>query len=192
MFAKLIRYFSTLGLFVFIALNVAVARASIVFHPGVTYTTSKVSDQTGAVGDSDAHALTLDARLGTVFETNGLFLGGMYKLEDGGSTGTDLKGFMTGPSVGYAQNNLVFIFTYFLAGERKTTAGGIENKYSQGRGYQFDFSYLALFSQNFSLGPQLTYRTTKFEKSQIGAAAETSNSLENSTFSPGLAFWFAF
>lgn len=168
------------------------ARAGLAFSPAVNYTTQKETDQSGILGHSDSKVMIIDFRLGYVFPENGLFLGGMYKLENSTYSNGDMKGFAVGPSLGYVNGGFSFIATYHFMGERKYTFSGVEAKFTDGKGYQFDLAWAPEVSPNFGLGPQLTYRTIKYAQSQNGTAAATSNSYEVTTIAPAFVFWFKF
>jgi hypothetical protein len=86
--------------------------ASIVFSPGVSYETIKTTTNTsGPMGTRDDKILSIDARLGYVFDENGLYLGGMYRHESDTYLNGEMSGSAYGPSIGYTQGGFNFIAT---------------------------------------------------------------------------------
>jgi hypothetical protein len=171
------------------------ASATIIFGPSVSYSTRKQSDASaGTIYGccQDRQVLTVDARLGYVFTENGLYLGGIYKLESDKYEAGDLSGFAVGPSIGYVNSGFSLIATYHLMAERRYTFSGLERRATSGSGLQVDLGWAPQVATNFGIGPVLTYRTLKFGKTQIGTAAETSQSAEETTLEPSLLFWFSF
>lgn len=191
------RHRSTKGLLSFLLVGLAVfgvahtAHAQVVFDPAITYTTSKVTDNALGVS-ADDKTLTADLKLSYLFTAQGVFVGGMYKHEDASLTGGDVEGFAVGPTVGWTTGPWLFAGTYHFVGERRITAGGVETKYTEPKGFQIDVAYTHMVTPDFGFGPQLTYRDVKFDKSRIGAAAETSLTREEKSLEPYLAFHFQF
>lgn len=167
------------------------AFADYIFGPALSYETLK-EEVDGSTTD-DTKMLTLDLRLGYVFNQNGLYVGAMYKLEKDDFQGGDLNGYALGPSIGYVNSNgFSALVTYHIMAERKYTSSGTEAKYSSGQGYQLDIAYAPEITSGFGIGPQMTYRYVKFEKQKIGPAPETSTSREITSLDPTLVFWFTF
>lgn len=170
------------------------ANAELVFAPAFRYESIKSTDNSGIVGSQDSRTLILDAKLGSAASSDGLYWGGIYRYEDTafGGGGAKISGSGIGPSIGYVSGAGSIIASYFILAERKLTSGGAENKLSQGAGLQIDVAWTPEISSNFGLGPQLTYRSIKYSKSQIGAGTETSNSYEETTIDPAIALWWKF
>jgi hypothetical protein len=166
------------------------ARADILFAPALSYSTEtqKVNGGTSV----DNRLIVADFKLGYLFAENGLYLGGMYKYEDGSFLGGSVKANAIGASIGYVGAAFSLIATYHFLGERKVSSGGTDTKYTGVSGYQFDAAYVMPVSGGFSLGPQLTYRSTAYSKTQVGGSPQTSNKFEISNVQPGFAFFFKF
>lgn len=180
----------SLAAFTAVGLGSSVASADIVFAPSVYLQTEKVQVNGGT--SSDNRYLVVDFRLGYVFPENGLYIGGLYKMENDAYSNGDLKGYAAGPSIGYVNGAFSFIATYHVMAEKKYTFSGVETKYASGSGWQLDLSYAPQVSPNFGLGPILSYRDIKYSKTQVGGAAETSNTYEISGLTPGIMFYFNF
>lgn len=172
----------------------SIAKAELVFAPAFRYESIKSTDNSGVVGSQDTRTIILDAKLGSAPNSNGLYWGGIYRYEDTAFSGGGAKitGSGIGPSIGYVNGGGSIIASYFILAERKFTSGGSENKLSQGAGLQVDVAWTPQFSSNLGLGPQITYRSIKYSKSQIGAGTETSNSYEETTIDPAIVLWWKF
>lgn len=186
--------FLVLG-FVFGLLFGSTAHAEFGFSPTVHYSQNKITDEVSGASttSSDSVYQTLDFRIGYIAPATGLWLGGMYTMERATvSTNSEFSGSGYGPSVGFLRNGFNFIGTYVLSAERTYTNSGVTTKYRDGKGYQLDFGYYFLITQGFGLGPQFTYKTIKYSKTQVGAAAETSDTRDVTSLEPYLAFFFLF
>jgi hypothetical protein len=175
-----------------VALLTSTAHASILFGPSVSYTTSKVNDQTGfAGGNSNSNELIGEAKLGVLIEGTVLYFGGLYSYQ---STSGDSKvaGSYYGPSLGLFDGAFALIGTYVLGGGRTYTVTGGEAKLAEATGYRVDMSYVAGIGSAMGIGPQLTYRDIKYAKSQGVGGVETSNSYQESGFYPSIILWFRF
>lgn len=168
------------------------SQAEVVFAPSIAYDYEKVSDSTGAFSDADTRTAAIDLRLGYLFSANGFFAGGLYKIETNSYDNGDLKGFVLGPSGGWIRGPFSVIATYYLMAERRYTFGNQETKLSSGQGYQLDLAFTPQIATNLGFGPQLSYRSVKYTKSQVGSGAETGNSYETTAWIPYFAFWFVF
>jgi hypothetical protein len=169
------------------------AEASFLFTPGVRYESVKIEDNAGIATDTDSHALTIDGRAGIVLDVAGIYVGGLYRYEDSVSGGSNkIKGSAYGPSAGIVTRQFALIGTYLLNGERTYSAGAAESKLSQGKGVQFDVMYVAGVTETFGIGPQLTYRDVKFEKSTPFGAVENDNTVTETTIEPGIVLWWRF
>lgn len=168
------------------------ALAQVTFDPAVRHTRIKITDASGVQGSTDTRQTVFDLKLGYLFGPRGVLVGGMYKIENANFRGGDSRGYAIGPVVGWTDGRFLFAGTVFLTGERKLTTGGIETKYSSLTGYQLDLAYTCPITASFGLGPQLTYRSVKFGKAAVGAAAESSQSLEETEMTPAIALHFVF
>jgi hypothetical protein len=167
--------------------------ASINFSPAFSYETYKTSTNTsGPMGTSDSKMLSIDARLGYVFDENGLYLGAMYRHENDSYISGEMSGSAYGPSAGYVKSGFSFIVTYQFSADRKYTFNGVESKLTQGHGVQVDLGYAPEISPGFGLGPQLTYRSIRYDKLQVGSGAEVSTADELTTLDPVFVVWFKF
>jgi hypothetical protein len=168
------------------------AKAQVIFDPAVTYTRSKFTDDTGTTGNSDTKTMLLDLKGAYLFTAQGIYVGALYKYADSTFTGGDLKGYELGPTVGWTSNGWSVSGTYFFLGERKTTIGGTETKFTEPKGLQVDLAYTHMFTPSFGFGPQLTYRNVTYDKSQVGGAGSTSAKLAEESLTPYFAFHFQF
>jgi hypothetical protein len=57
---------------------------------------------------------------------------------------------------------------------------------------QLDIGWVPEISPGFGVGPQLTYRSIRFDKTQTGAAGEASTADELTTLDPVIVVWFKF
>lgn len=174
------------------ALTTATAEASILFGPSVSYTTSKVTDQTGFLGgDSNTSSLLGEAKLGLLIEGTVLYIGGLYSYQSVGGD-SKISGNYYGPSLGLFDGAFALIGTYVLGGGRTYPLGAGEAKLGEASGYRVDMSYVAGISSALGVGPQLTYRDIKYAKSTPAGGSETSNSYQESGFYPSIVVWFRF
>lgn len=174
----------------FVMVSGPMASAEIAFAPSLYLNTEKT--KVNGSETSDNRWLIVDFRMGYIFSENGLYLGGMYKMENDAYRNGDLSGYAVGPSVGYVNGGFSLIATYHAMAERKITSSGTEVKYSSGSGFQVDVAYTPQIASNFGLGPVFSYRDTKYSKTKVGGAAETSDSFQLSGLTPGFMFFFKF
>lgn len=170
----------------------AAAQASILFGPSVSYTTSKVTDQTGFLGgDSNSNLLLGEAKLGILIEGTAIYFGGLYSYQ---STSGDAKisGQYYGPSLGIFDGAFALIGTYVLGGGRTYSVTGGDAKLNEASGFRVDMSYVAGIGSAIGIGPQLTYRDIKYAKSTGVGGTETSNPYQESGFYPSIIVWFRF
>jgi len=167
----------------------AAARADIVFFPGLGYTTQ--TEKVGGTKTTDTKLIDGDGRLGWVSMSSGLYIGGMYKYEDGSGLDTKIKATSIGPSVGFISGGLAIVGTYFLQGTRDVTTSGVETQYKKGTGFQVDLAYMAGVSQSIFVGPQISYRSIKYTQS-TSAGVTSDAQYELDTVQPTLAFLFKF
>ncbi len=111
----------------------------------------------------DTKLTLIDFRLGYVFDS-GLYVGGLYSIHDNELL-ADASDSYFGPSLGYYYEGFLVAGTYYIYGERDLTAGN--TKYSGVKGFQIDLSYAIKVTEQFSVGPQLTYHSVKFTDSQV-------------------------
>lgn len=172
--------------------SAADASASVQFGLGLSYETSRTQSTAGHYGTSDDKVLIADAKLGWVFDENGFFLGGMYKYENGDFLGSNLRGSAIGPSIGLVRDGFSLIATYHIFADQQFNVAGVEDKISGGRGFQLDLAWTPEIYPGFGLGPQLTYRTVRFEKRKVGSNPEGPTNDEVTTLDPYLLLWFKF
>lgn len=168
------------------------ARASGLFAPVLRYSTQKATDDTGVIGNSDTNSLVLDARLGYVFDEYRIVAGAIYRMEGEANIAGSTKGYAFGPSLGWVNSGLSVFLTYFIRGERTYTVVGAPKKLLDGRGWQIDVAWAPKLSENFGLGPALTWQRIRFAGSQIGTSDATGDGYEEIRTTPGLIFWWAF
>ncbi|MGE3973579.1 MAG: hypothetical protein AB7F59_03535 [Bdellovibrionales bacterium] len=136
------------------------------------------------------------------YKNNGIFIGGIYDqsvekwTDSGGSTEGDYVWTRTswGPTVGVAYKAIYGFVTYYYFGElRDKRPNATEIIYKNGSGVQLSFGAQFEISERFFLGPQLSYRTFKFEKSlQDGVETTLSKTYIKTTIDPLLSLFFYF
>ncbi len=192
------QFLSRVGILTAVALAFTIAtpaQASILFGPAVRYETLKTTDNgTGfAGGTNDSNQLVGDMHVGLLIEGTPVYIGGLYSYEAYKMTSSNsFKGSSYGASVGYYSGALSLIGTYIIGGDRTYTNVNQDSKLSGGSGYRIDFAYVAGLTPAIGFGPQLTYQSIKYSKSQLFGSAETSNSFEVTSFTPGVVMWFRF
>jgi len=165
------------------------ASATIVFSPGVSYSSNDTD--TGS-GTSSGSELLLDVKLGYIFPM-GFYVGGIYHnaSNSAGSAVNDEKATAFGPSVGYF-SPMGFYVTghYFLVAERNDygVAGGDA---SEGTGPQVDLGWVFPLTSVFSMGPQLTYRSLNYSKADVGGVA-TDIDVTRTEIRPYISLFFMF
>jgi hypothetical protein len=181
------------AIMLFLALGLShVVQAQVAFDPAITYRQTKITDQSGAVGDSDASQSAIDLKLSYFFREQSLFVGGIYKLENSDFTGGTSRGYLVGPVIGWRNNGWMVDASYQFIGERVEKIGGTETKFTEPGALQIDAAYTYMVTPRFGLGPQLTYRDVKYDKSNVGSAGKTSAYLKDRTFEPYIAMHFDF
>lgn len=97
--------------------------------------------------------------------SSGVFFGAMIHNEElNANNQLSSKGVV----LGYSSNGYLISYSQIVEATYGT--------YSEGSGYIIDFAYLYKIGGNFSLGPQLLYRSTKYTKN-AGATADYSHTL---------------
>lgn len=176
-----------------LALVAPPAQASILFGPAVRYQTLKSTDQTTfAGGTHDKSILAADGHLGILVEGTPLYIGGLYSFENSTTDADKLSGSSYGPTIGYFSGAFAVLGTYLMSAERTYTISNVQSKLSNGQGFRADVSYVAGLTGSMGVGPQITYRSVKFAKSQAGAAAIGDSTYEETSIDPALVFWFRF
>jgi hypothetical protein len=168
------------------------ARASGVFTPNLRYQIVKAVDNSGSVGNTELSSTVLDLRLDYLFDDLGLMLGAIYKIETDQVAAGDTKGSAFGPSVGWAKSDLSLVVSYYLSATRTYNVIGVPKRFTRGHGWQVDFAWTPRLTENFGLGPAITWQSLRFAGSQIGPADETDGGYEEIRVVPGLAFWYRF
>jgi len=167
------------------------AQASILIGPSVSYTTTKSTDQTGFLSNTNDNVLLGEGKLGILIEGSVIYFGGLYSYQST-SGDTKMSGNYYGPSLGIFDGAFALIGTYVLGGERTYPVTGGENKITNASGFRVDMSYVAGLTGSIGVGPQLTYRDIKYAKSTPANSVETSNTYQESGFYPSIVFWFRF
>lgn len=147
----------------------AAAHATIVFTPSITFLEQKVTEEDQI--SRNGKLTVIDVRLGYITDF-GLYVGGLYSIQDQDLL-SDASDSYFGPSVGYSRGGFLFVGTYYLYGERDLTNGSL--KYSDVSGFQLDFSYAVPVFENFSVGPQLTYYSVKFDSAEESGISRSTN-----------------
>lgn len=161
------------------------AQAGAVFAPAYSYSQQSVETNGNS---SDSKVTSLDLRL-AYLDKSGLYLGGMYAMANGSSDSASSKTTAIGPSVGFnAKNGFFVIFTYFLTAQHKITDGP---KYTDGMGPQIDLGWIFPLTESLFLGPQMTYRSINYTKSETGGVSATTDTTYQSTV-PYITMWYKF
>lgn len=174
---------------VFILLGVSLAQAQIVFAPAVTYR-SVDADQAGAQVVKSS-GLIADLRLGYM-HSSGLFLGGMYSINNIDHFDDEDKGYSAGPTIGYSHySGFYTLFTYHIIGQLELGRSTPTQKFTNGMGPQVDLGWVFPLTSSFSLGPQITYKALTYSKQDLGGT-ETTVDTAVTEINPYIAFWFHF
>jgi hypothetical protein len=162
------------------------SHATVVFSPAYTYDTSSV-ETNGST--SKTKRTSLDLRLGYL-DKSGLYLGGIYVMENASSTGgADTKMSAVGPSLGFnAQNGFFVIFSYFLTAEHKVSGG---STYTDGMGPQIDLGWVFPLTESFYLGPQLSYRSISYSTIETNGSSVSQDTTRQNTV-PYITLWYKF
>lgn len=161
------------------------AQAAIVFTPSLSYLEQKVTDENNVT--NKGKMVVVDVRLGYVTDF-GLYIGGLYSIQDQELL-TEASDSFFGPSIGYSKGNFLFVGTYYVYGERDLTNG--VGKYSGVSGFQLDLTYAIPVYENFSVGPQLTYYSVKFDEVQ-NSGISSSSDYKTSGITPAVNFTVTF
>lgn len=161
------------------------ATAQIVFAPSFSYISEK-QDDNGAISENK---LTFyDFRLGYI-HASGLYLGAMYSMTGIADTNNSNSGYAAGPTLGFSHYSGFYgLFTYYLIAEQNTSS---VQKYTGGMGPQIDIGWAFPVTPMFHLGPQLSYRSVKYDKSVTGGVS-TSTDFTRSNIVPAIVLWFNF
>jgi hypothetical protein len=189
---KLLRFgiLMTTAVLITTVANAADDKAGFQINPSVMYSFADTTEGT------TAGIATTRADVGLGYKFSGPFyVGGTYSYYSAAGTGsTTGKDTATGygPTVGLQSKGFRLHVTYFVGGSREDDLGNSLTKYTSGSGYAAAISYLFNVSSSFALGPELTYRSIKYTKKQVGAGAETSVDHTDTDLSPYIALSFKF
>ena len=174
-----------LSLVVLILLMFETARAAgFMFAPSITYMQQEYSD---GLNEADTKLTIIDLKLGYTFDM-GLFIGGLYSLQDHDLL-TDSSDSFFGPTIGYSNSGFFVAGTYYIYGEKDFTDGSA--KLSNVQGFQIDLTYGVPVTDTLLIGPQLTFHSYKFKETQVaGVASETDQ--EFSGLTPYFALMFLY
>lgn len=163
------------------------AFSSIVFSPGVSYRTTDTEASQPSAINSEGSETIIDVKLGYVLPM-GLYLGGMYSAISGKTAVDNDKGKLIGPSIGYYSPMGFYTFlTYHIIGD--LDRGG--DTLTGGKGPQLDLGWVFPLSANFAIGPQMTWRSTEFDKRET-AGVSVDTDYKTSSLSPYVSLWFMF
>ena len=170
------RLFLALAVF----LGVTAAKADVIFSPAISY--MKVTEQDHGNNTKSAETSAYDLRLGYL-APSGLYIGGMYSLYKDG----DNKGFSGAATLGYYHySGFTALFSYHLIGDMDRDASFT---YKDGMGPQIDIGWNFPLTSSFSIGPQMTYRSLNYKKSD----PDTPNvDFTRSMIYPYVSLWFRF
>lgn len=165
--------------------SVSLSQAQIIFAPAVTYTTTKVRDNSAGATSVDSKTSVYDLKL-AYLHASGLYLGGMYSITSAG----DDDAFAAGPTLGYSHySGFYALFTYHLMSQYKFADG---SKFNDGMGAQIDLGWVFPLTSMFSMGPQISYRSINYKKAESAGGTETTIDQTVSTLSPFISLWFQF
>lgn len=125
------------------------------------------------------------ARLGKTM-AGGLYFGGIYEVQTEESSGSETITTNIGASLGYARTGGYIVGHYFFMATQESAASEYE-----GDGFGFDLGYQFQVTGGFSLGPQLSYRTLKYDKRTVSGTT-TSVDREVTTLLPMVALGLTF
>lgn len=183
----------------FLTLFVSIASADLAFSPTFSYEEISVKDNNEANVGSSTRVTRVDFRLGYIMP-GGLYLGGLYGIENGSGTesgtNTNMSANRYGVSLGFVMGSFNLIGHYFLKGEFTSKVGDTEYKYTDGSGTQLDLGWNFMIANTIGFGPQVTYRNLTYAKrtrtAANGTITEGSNSYVRTEIEPRIAFWFLF
>ena len=164
------------------------AQAQWLFSPTFTYESSEVKPDSGAATKQTFTAI--HARVGYIL-SNRFYVGGIYEQETWNSGGTfspKITGF--GPSVGYVSEkgfNVILHYLYGAQYEQSTTF-----KRTAGAGPQIDVGYSFELNSTFALGPQITYRSVTFSKSETNGVENDDDKITYTDLRPMIALFVKF
>ena len=175
-------------MFVTLCAASSVARAeNFALLPALSYISA--SEQTEGSQTVTSSTLFGDLKFGYMWKS-GLYIGGLYHYETGSIAGGGTSTTAAAPSIGFFHGSWMAIFSYELYAQRKLAGSNIT--YSSGMGYQFDLAYTPAVTDTFSVGPQLTYRSTTYAKTQTGSAPAQSIKFTRVDIIPMIAMAFNF
>ncbi len=166
-------------------MGLASAHANILFSPSITY--MEQSQQVAANPESQAKLTVIDMKLGYVFDF-GLYVGGFYSIQDHDFLSDSSDSYL-GPSVGYYNSGFLAVGTYYIFGEKDFTDGS--GKMTGVNGFQIDVAYAVPVTDNFRIGPQLTYQSVEFDTLEVNGF-DSSVDYEFSSITPYFNLMFLF
>lgn len=148
--------------------------AGIVIKPAFSYWNHTDDNYTGATSGtltkSNTSRTDMQFGLGYKFDM-GLYIGGTYnaasattKYEGGTESETKEAWTSYGPTVGFMKSNFFIFGTYHLSAEYSTEVSGTKITSYGGSALQFDIGYTFMITNNFGIGPQLTYYSADYKK----------------------------
>ena len=170
---------------VLLTLFASLAQAGFVFTPSITYMTQDVDDGTTP---QDVKLTLIDMRLGYIMDF-GLYVGGMYSIQDQDIFSNDSSDAFFGPSVGYYNSGFFAVATLFIHGEKDFSQGN--TKLTNVSGFQVDLSYLTPITDGVFLGPQLTYQSVEFAEAEVAGVSSSTN-FSFTSVSPYFSLLFMF
>ncbi len=163
----------------------SLAQAKILFTPSITYMSQE--QEISPAPAVDTKLTIIDLRLGYVFDF-GLYVGGLYSIQDHDLL-SDSSDSLLGPTLGYYNAGFLVAGTFYVYGEKDITNGS--GKYSGVSGYQIDVSYAVPVTENFRMGPQLTYHSYEYSDLEVNGISGSAD-LKFSSITPYFNLTFVF
>jgi len=165
------------------------AAASVVFSPGLSYTSSNTEDS--AATSVESSSFRADVRLGYIFDM-GLYVGAMYQVDSTNDDITDPTSYNVGPTLGYYHSKGFYgLVTYHLIGDSKNVLVD-GDKYTDAQGPQVDIGWVFPLASSFYIGPQVTWKQIKYGNYEDAAEVASAADRTVSEIRPYLSLWFMF
>lgn len=142
-------------------------QAAVIFAPSISYMEQTNDDTTT---ETNAKLTVVDLRLGYTFDM-GLYVGGLYSIQDHNLASVDSSDSYLGPTIGFYKSGFLIAGTYYFYGEKDLTDGS--GKRSKVSGYQVDLSYTVPLTKSLRIGPQLTYYAIDFDEIEVNGFAQS-------------------
>lgn len=130
----------------------------ILFSPGFLF--FDYQDRNSGTNLAKVDAKYYDIKLGYIM-SNGVYLGALYSKMERTDDTTDRNRTSYGAGVGYVYHQFYLMAHYLVSSELVVDTS---NTWKDGSGFQFDLGYWFNVTGPFYAGPQLVYRSLKYQK----------------------------